>query len=102
MRWKTQIEPSWPPDGSKRIVQRFLWLPVSATNTATYKKETRWFESATYLVEVTYWVNSFTKNRTRWTWEPVEWIDTEEQKARALDRHGYQISEYKQWQQEAQ
>ena len=35
-----------PPKGETRIVERYLWRPLSLVNKATWQMETRWLETA--------------------------------------------------------
>lgn len=71
MRFKHSPKAPWPIDGTIRLVSRFLWCPKRMGG------ETRWLEWATWEERVVYWVNALTKERTRWSWEPTEWVEPE-------------------------
>jgi len=83
-----QAQKPWPPSGGYKFITEFLWFPTKATNMETGLVETRWLERATYLAEVVYWEQAFTHELRRWSLEPIEWIDTEQQRLEA-EKAGY-------------
>lgn len=57
-----------PKQGQRRIVRKFLWLPLEIGG------EMRWLEHATIEEQVQYFVGSFSGQDKGWGWVSVRWI----------------------------
>lgn len=88
----------WPPKGGKTFISSFLWLPEIAEN-RNGQSERRWLEQVTYLAKVVYWENAITGIATRWSLEPICWIDSDEQRAEEEQTgyNFYHLAQFSAW-----